>query len=73
MPNQVDITPATNPALGIHFHGPAGQSANLDSDGSNPADYPAVGSRASNNSQGKAVQVTVQGTPGQAVRFSNPS
>jgi hypothetical protein len=65
--NQTDITPATNPSPGIHFHGPNGQSATAVN---NPSDFP--GSNA-NSSGAKSVTTKIIGTQGVAVRFSNPS
>jgi hypothetical protein len=65
MANQVDVTPSTNPTLGIHLHVPAGASA---SGFNNMSDFPAVPAKSTSPSGGKAVQVTVAG-----VRFSNPS
>jgi hypothetical protein len=64
---QVDITPATNPSLGIHFHGTNGQSANT---ATNPSDFP---SGKANSNGAPAVTVKVTGTDRVAVRFANPS
>lgn len=61
---QIDITPASNPALGLHVHVPNGQSANVIT---NPSDNPAP------SKSGTQTTVKVVGTPGSVVRFSSPS
>jgi hypothetical protein len=63
MANQVDITPGSNPALGLYVHVQNGQSASAVN---NPSDFPSVKAQAGAGI--KTVQVTVAG-----VRFSNPS
>jgi hypothetical protein len=71
MANQVDITPATATiGTGLHVHTPAGASA---SQFNHPTDFPSVTPAATAPAGGKAVKTTIQGTQGQAVRFSNPS
>ena len=62
---QIDITPASNPTLGIHFHAPAGTSAAAFT---NPSDAPAVVPTAAPTTTGKSVVVNVAG-----IRFASPS
>jgi len=62
---QIDITPATNPNLGIHFHSPAGTSAAAFT---NPTDVPANEPTAG----GKPVTATIAPAIG-GPRFANPS
>jgi hypothetical protein len=62
---QIDISPATNPSLGIHFHGPAGTSAAAFN---NPTDSPATMATAG----GKPVTANIAPALG-GPRFSNPS
>jgi hypothetical protein len=64
MANQTDLTPASNPALGLHIHVPSGQSASAFN---NSSDFPAP------PRSGVAITVKVNGTPGSQVRFSNPA
>ncbi len=61
----IDITPASNPALGIHYHCPVGQSAAAFT---NPSDAPAAPATAAPTSAAKSVVVNVAG-----VRFASPS
>ena len=61
----VDLTPASNPALGIHFHAPVGTSAAAFN---NPSDFSVVVPTAAPTTTGKAVVVNVAG-----VRFACPS
>lgn len=75
MATQLDISPASNPTLGIHFHAPNGVSASVISaaaGGSNPTDAPSVLQTASPNSANKTVSVTVAASIA-PVRFCNPS
>jgi len=65
MANQIDITPATTPALGLHVHAPAGSTTSAFN---HSTDFPSVTAGATPNSQSKAVKTTVSG-----VRFANPS
>lgn len=60
---QIDITPASNPSLGLHVHVPNGQSANVIT---NPSDNPAP---AKSGTQVTAKIAQANGGP----RFSNPS
>lgn len=60
---QIDITPASNPALGLHVHVPNGQSANVIK---NPTDNPAP---AKSGTQVAAKVSQANGGP----RFANPS
>ncbi len=62
---QTDISPATNPQLGIHFHAPAGTSAAAFT---NVSDFPAASPTAAPTSAAKSVVVNVAG-----VRFASPS
>lgn len=63
--NQTDLTPATTGnTTGLHVHVPNGQSANVIT---NPTDNPSPAK------SGVQTTVKVVGTPGSAVRFSNPS
>ncbi len=62
---QTDISPASNPQLGIHFHAPNGQSAAAFS---NPSDAPVAAPTAGPTTTGKSVVVNVAG-----VRFASPS
>lgn len=60
---QIDITPASNPALGLHVHVPSGQSANAIT---NPTDNPAP---AKSRTQVTTKIAQANGGP----RFANPS
>ena len=60
---EIDITPASNPSLGIHFHSPNGQSANV---ATNPTDNPAP---SKSGTQVTAKIAQANGGP----RFANPS
>lgn len=63
MAQQIDITPASNPSLGLHVHVPAGQSASAVD---NPSDAPAPSK--------SGIQVTAKITPSVGgPRFANPS
>lgn len=70
MASQIDLTPATNPTLGLHVHTPAGSSASAFN---HATDFPVVAPGAALPTGGKAVKASVQGTPEQVVRFANPS
>lgn len=68
MAQQVDITPASNTLLKIHFHGPVGQSA---AHCTNPSDFPNAAPSAALPAGGKAVGVKIAQTSG-GPRFAKP-
>jgi len=68
--NQIDLTPATTPSLGLHVHTPTGSSASVFN---HPTDFPNAAFSAALPSAGKPVKASVTGTPGQVIRFANPS
>ena len=63
---QVDVTPASAPSLGLHCHAPSGASA---AGFNNPSDFAAVSPKAAATGVSTKI-ITASGT---VVRFANPS